>query len=244
MTALRIVDRSVVLGGVRAMPGVRAAPAARRASRVLRCSRHATGRLRHRRHAGELAADLYPALAPAYPRPAPGPLRRRPTPPALDLVFSALPNGPAQRLVPDLLPKVGHVVDLAADFRLRDAAALPASSTAGSTRRPSCWPRRRSGIPELFRRSIAGARLVAAPGCYVTAAALALAPFVRAGAIEPTGVIVDAASGVSGRGQGKHPFGDGRRGLHRLRAARPSPHPGDGAGHRRPRSCSPRTWRR
>jgi N-acetyl-gamma-glutamyl-phosphate reductase len=56
------------------------------------------------------------------------------------------------------------------------------------------------GIPELVRPSLPGARLVAAAGCYVTAAALALAPLVRAGTVEPTGVVVDAASGVSGAG--------------------------------------------
>jgi N-acetyl-gamma-glutamylphosphate reductase len=71
------------------------------------------------------------------------------------------------------------------------------------------------GIPELFRDQLRGARLVAAAGCYVTASALALAPFVRTGAIEPTGVIVDAASGVSGAGRAPKPvLGADLRPLH------------------------------
>src|SRR5690606_25463981 len=58
------------------------------------------------------------------------------------------------------------------------------------------------GLPELFRDQIVGADAVAAPGCYPTTAALALAPLVRHGMIETTGIIVDAASGVSGAGRG------------------------------------------
>jgi N-acetyl-gamma-glutamyl-phosphate reductase len=61
------------------------------------------------------------------------------------------------------------------------------------------------GLPELFREGLVGASLIAAAGCHVTAAALAVAPFVRAGAVEATGIIVDTATGVSGAGRGlKH----------------------------------------
>jgi N-acetyl-gamma-glutamyl-phosphate reductase len=155
--------------------------------------------------AGELAADAYPALAAAYPD-----LRFETYDPAvaadLDLVFCALPNGPAQQIVPDLLPKVGHIVDLSADFRLRDPSLYPEFYGAAHLA-PELLAEAAFGLPELFRDTIRGAPLVAAPGCYVTAASLALAPFVRAGAVEATGLIVDAASGVSGAGKGKHPFG-------------------------------------
>jgi N-acetyl-gamma-glutamyl-phosphate reductase len=58
------------------------------------------------------------------------------------------------------------------------------------------------GLPELFRQDLTGARLVAAAGCYPTAAGLALAPLLRAGLVEPAGIVVDAASGVSGAGRG------------------------------------------
>jgi N-acetyl-gamma-glutamyl-phosphate reductase len=61
------------------------------------------------------------------------------------------------------------------------------------------------GLPELFRSTLIGASAVAVPGCYVTAASLALAPLVRNGLIEPTGIVVDAASGVSGAGRGTKP---------------------------------------
>jgi len=153
--------------------------------------------------AGELVGDLYPGLEPAYRG-----LRLSAFDAAdaagLDVVFSAMPNGPAQDAVPDLLPKVGHVVDLSADFRLKDPALYPRFYGA-SHRSPELLAEAAFGLPELYRDQIRDARLVAAPGCYVTAASLALAPFVRAGLVEPTGLIVDAASGVSGAGRGlKH----------------------------------------
>ncbi len=149
--------------------------------------------------AGRPAADLYPSLAAAYPAlelAALGPDDLA----GLDLVFLALPHGASQTLVPDLVGRVGALVDLSADFRLRDPAAYPqwyghehlAPPAPGRVRlRPA------RAVPSRAE----GATLVAAPGCYPTAAALALAPFVRAGAVQPAGVIVDAASGVSGAGR-------------------------------------------
>jgi N-acetyl-gamma-glutamyl-phosphate reductase len=154
-------------------------------------------------HAGLRAADLYPSVAAAYPdlvfeeyesARASG----------LDLVFSALPHGHSERIVPDLRGSVGHVVDLAADFRLRDPALYPTWYGHEHTC-PELLGEAVFGIPELGRDRLPDARLVAVAGCYVTAAALALAPFVRAGAIERSGVIVDAASGVSGAGRKLEP---------------------------------------
>lgn len=152
--------------------------------------------------AGEAVAEAYPSLAAAYPD-----LRYTPTAAAAaldagaDLVFCALPHGKSQAFVPELLGHTKAVVDLAADFRLRDAAAYPEWYGAPH-RQPELLGRAAFGIPELFRAELAGAPLVAAAGCYVTAASLALAPLVRAGVVEPHGVIVDAASGVSGAGKG------------------------------------------
>jgi N-acetyl-gamma-glutamyl-phosphate reductase len=150
--------------------------------------------------AGALAADVHPSLAAAYPA-----LRLARYDPAeaagLDLVFTALPSGATQSVVPALLPTVGRVVDLAADFRLRDAA-LYAHWYGWEHPSPELLDEAVLGIPELYRDELRGARLVAAAGCYVTAAALALVPFTSAGLIETTGVIVDAASGVSGAGRG------------------------------------------
>ena len=102
--------------------------------------------------------------------------------------------------MPDLRKRVPKIVDLAADFRLKDAALYP-TWYGEEHSQPQLLAEFAFGIPELFRPKLLGADLVAAAGCYVTAAALALAPFVRAGAIEPTGIIVDAASGVSGAGR-------------------------------------------
>jgi N-acetyl-gamma-glutamyl-phosphate reductase len=153
--------------------------------------------------AGTAVADLYPSLAAHYPD-----LTYAPAEPAAadgcDVAFLGLPHGASQALVPEFLDRVGHVVDLAADFRLRDAALYPA--WYGEDHEvPALLDEAVYGLPELFRSDLAGARLVAAAGCYPTASALALAPFVRAGAVETAGIIVDAASGVSGAGRPPKP---------------------------------------
>ncbi|HWE55494.1 MAG TPA: N-acetyl-gamma-glutamyl-phosphate reductase [Acidimicrobiales bacterium] len=149
--------------------------------------------------AGGRIADLYPSLAAAYG----STVFERPDPAladGLDLVFLALPHGASQHLVPELRKRVGTVIDLAADFRLKDAGLYP-EWYGEEHHHPELLQEAAFGLPELFRDQIRGADLVAAAGCYVTAAALALAPLVRAGVIEPDGVIVDAASGVSGAGR-------------------------------------------
>ncbi len=150
--------------------------------------------------AGVRIADLYPSLAAAYPE-----VVLAPPDPALadglDLVFLALPHGASQDLVPDLRKRVGVVVDLAADFRLRDAALYP-TWYGEEHRQPDLLGEAAFGIPELFRESLIGATLVAAAGCHVTAAALALAPLVEAGVIDPRGIVVDTITGVSGAGRG------------------------------------------
>ena len=119
----------------------------------------------------------------------------------LDLVFCALPHGESQALVPDLRGRVGCIVDLAADFRLRDPASYP-RWYGKEHAAPALLSEAVYGLPELFRDDLPEATLVAVPGCYPTAAVLALAPLVRAGLIEQSGIVVDAASGVSGAGRG------------------------------------------
>ena len=151
-------------------------------------------------HAGQPVGGHTPSLAAAYPGlvyedSQPGRLD------GLDVVFCALPHGESQRVVPELRGRVGLVVDLAADFRLRDASLYP-SWYGGEHAAPDLLAEAVYGLPELFRDDLAGATLVAAAGCYPTAAGLALAPLVRQGLVEPTGIIVDAASGVSGAGRG------------------------------------------
>jgi N-acetyl-gamma-glutamyl-phosphate reductase len=159
-------------------------------------------------HRGDRIARHTPSLAGSYPH-----LAYAPTDPAqldgLDLVFLALPHGRSQHLVPDLRPRVGAIVDLAADFRLRDASLYPVWYGESHTA-PELLGEFVYGLPELYRQELGGARLIAAPGCYPTAAVLALHPLLAAGAIDvpvpdadgaPPPLVVDAASGVSGAGR-------------------------------------------
>ncbi len=119
----------------------------------------------------------------------------------LDLVFCALPHGESQKFVPELRGRVGCIVDLAADFRLQNASLYPQWYGAEHAA-PAQLADAAYGLPELFRDGLRGATLVAAAGCYPTAAGLALAPLLRRGLVETRGIVVDAASGVSGAGRG------------------------------------------
>ena len=125
--------------------------------------------------------------------------------------------------------------------RRRPGRRLPAAgprAVPGLVRRGARPPRAARRLRLRAARAVprpdrAAPRRVAAPGCYVTAAVLALAPLLRAGLVEPTGIVVDAASGVSGAGRPPKPTHHvlrRRRGLHRLRPARPPPHARDRAG--------------
>jgi N-acetyl-gamma-glutamyl-phosphate reductase len=149
--------------------------------------------------AGEPAAALYPSLAVAYPE-----LTFERFDPArvagLDLVFLGLPHEASMALAPSLHGRVGCLVDLSAAFRLKDATSYP-RWYGFEHDQPELLADAVYGLPELFRPELKGARLIATPGCYVTAASLALAPLVQEGLVEPTGVIVDAASGVTGAGR-------------------------------------------
>jgi N-acetyl-gamma-glutamyl-phosphate reductase len=148
--------------------------------------------------AGKLAASRYPNLAAAYPNLVFTEFDSSACE-GLDLVFLAMPHGAAQGIVPELRKRVGAVVDLSADFRLKDSRLYP-EWYHEAHQSPELLEEFVYGIPELYRDEIAGSTAVAVAGCYPTAAALALAPLVQAGLIEPSGIIVDAASGVSGAG--------------------------------------------
>ncbi len=149
--------------------------------------------------AGQPVADLYPHLAAA------GSDREfaKYHPDLLDdveVVFLALPHGRSMTMAAEVLDGNRVVIDLAADFRLKDAGRY--RQWYGEPHRaPELLGRFVYGLPELFRDELAGATSVAVPGCYPTAAALAVAPLVRRGLIRTEGVIVDAASGVSGAGR-------------------------------------------
>jgi N-acetyl-gamma-glutamyl-phosphate reductase len=147
---------------------------------------------------GQSLGDVHPHLAPAYP----GAIVERFEPAALDgldLVFAALPHGHSQRIAPEILERDIAFVDLGADFRLDTAEDYERwyNEPHGA---PELLGRFVYGIPERDRERIAGAKAVAAAGCYPTAAILALKPLL--GIIEPGSIVVDAASGVSGAGKG------------------------------------------
>lgn len=148
--------------------------------------------------AGEEIAKLYPNLAGSYSGWQFSELSQGATLDGLDLLFLALPHGVSQQLLPSL-PADLKIIDLAADFRLKSPTIF--KQWYGQEHScPQHLPEFSYGLPELFRSELTNK--VAVPGCYPTAAALALRPLVQAGLIATHGVIVDAASGVSGAGRG------------------------------------------
>jgi len=117
----------------------------------------------------------------------------------VDLAFSAMPHKESAKEVIPLLNQGIKVVDISADFRLRDAAEY--QNWYGFTHSaPQLLKQAVYGLPELHRALVTSAQLVANPGCYPTGAILALAPAVKEGLIEPD-IIVDSKSGVSGAGR-------------------------------------------
>ncbi len=116
-----------------------------------------------------------------------------------DLVFFATPNGVAMKMVPLLLERGIRVIDLAADFRLQDAAEW--QQWYGMEHAcPALLDEAVYGLPEINREVIAKSRLVANPGCYPTAVQLGVLPLMREGLVSGT-IIADAKSGVSGAGR-------------------------------------------
>ncbi len=117
-----------------------------------------------------------------------------------DVALLCVPHKVAMSYVPQMLAAGVRVIDWSADYRLKDAAEytrwydVPHTDPAGLAQAVY-------GLPEFFAEQIRPAKLIANPGCYPTCAALALAPLLKAGAIEPTGIVVNAISGVSGAGR-------------------------------------------
>ena len=149
--------------------------------------------------AGRRIGEHVPALGAVYPT-----MVFAPTSAVLDesleVAFLALPHGQSQHLVPGLLERGVQVVDLGADFRLKSADRYAA--WYGETHRaPELLARSVYGLVERHREELAGATLIAAPGCYPTASSLALGPFLDRGVVEANGVVVNALSGSSGAGR-------------------------------------------
>ncbi|MCC5954273.1 MAG: N-acetyl-gamma-glutamyl-phosphate reductase, partial [Acidimicrobiia bacterium] len=148
--------------------------------------------------AGNTIGELYPHLVASYGA---MPLTRYEPGAAAgcEVVFCCLPHGASQAIVPELLAGGARVVDLAADFRLAEADLYP-TWYGEAHAAPDLLDTAVYGLPELFGADLAEADLVAAAGCYPTAASLALAPLVADGLVATGGLVVDAASGVSGAG--------------------------------------------
>jgi N-acetyl-gamma-glutamyl-phosphate reductase len=121
------------------------------------------------------------------------------TPAAADAVFLALPHMESQKAVPVLRRHGVRVVDLSADYRLRN----PEDYTVWYKTRhidPEGLAEAVYGLPELYRKVIAGSGLVAAPGCYPTGAVLAIAPLLKSALARTDGIVIDGKSGVTGAG--------------------------------------------
>ena len=152
-----------------------------------------------RAHSGKPVTELFPSLR--------GHIELRFSDPddvldtRCDLVFFATPNGTAMRQAQALLDKGMRVVDLSADFRLKDIKLW--EEWYGMTHAsPALVDEAIYGLPELFRNKIRDARLVANPGCYPTAVQLGFLPLLEADAVDTASLIADAKSGITGAGRG------------------------------------------
>lgn len=154
-----------------------------------------------RSEAGQAVADLYPNLRGhvdlRFSVPDPAVLA------SLDVVFFATPHNVAMQMMPELIQRGVRVIDLSADFRIRDAQ-LWAKWYGEEHSCPDLLERAVYGLPEVNRDRIRTTQLVACAGCYPTSVQLGFLPLLEQGWIDPTRLIANAASGVSGAGrQGK-----------------------------------------
>ncbi len=117
-----------------------------------------------------------------------------------DIAFCCLPHTASMEAVPQLLDAGCRVIDLSADYRLHDPGVY--ESWYGHVHTdPTRLSTTIYGLPEVYGSRIADADLIANPGCYTSTSILALAPLLKAGVIDPSGIITDAKSGVSGAGR-------------------------------------------
>ena len=155
-----------------------------------------------RQYAGQTVAQIFPKFA-SHPRakalrfsePNAELLARQ-----AEVVFLALPHGVAAEFAVPLLQHGCRVIDLSADFRLRNAEVYREFYTHAHPA-PDLLAQAVYGLPEVHRAQIQGARLVASPGCYPTSILLPTLPLLRAGLIRSHGIIADSLSGVSGAGR-------------------------------------------
>ncbi len=117
-----------------------------------------------------------------------------------DVIFLALPHRVSFEIVPELLKSGKKVIDLSADFRLNDGAIYEKWYGAKHTAAP-LLAKAVYGLPEVYRKEIKNAALIANPGCYPTTAILGLLPAIKSGLIDTSSIIIDSKSGVSGAGR-------------------------------------------
>lgn len=176
------------------------------------------------RRAGKTMAEVFPQFSP-YALPVLSSLEQADWETlGLDLAFCALPHGTTQQVIKDLMVRAPRtkVVDLSADFRLFDPAAY-ARWYGHAHFAPDLQKEAVYGLTEVYRDKVKAARLVANPGCYTTCAELALIPLLKAKAVDPDEIVIDAKSGMTGAGraakedmlfsevsEGFHAYGVGR----------------------------------
>jgi len=155
-----------------------------------------------RKYAGQSAGKVFPSLhgySNLFFTPPDEGLLDRP----IDFIFTAVPHGVAMSAVPKFLDAGIRVIDLSADFRLRDCKTYEAwyqAHTASDLLNKAVY-----GLPEIYGRYISSAQLVANPGCYPTSALLPLIPLLRSKIVSSQGIIVDSKSGASGAGRNPSP---------------------------------------
>lgn len=152
-----------------------------------------------RSEAGTLVSDTYPNLRGRLDLPFTEPDVNKLA--ACDLVFFATPNGVAMKQVPELLSKGVRVIDLAADFRIKDIAVWEKwygqQHACSDLVADAVY-----GLPEINRQAIKGCQLLANPGCYPTAVQLGFLPLLENNLVQTDALIADAKSGISGAGRG------------------------------------------
>ncbi len=155
-----------------------------------------------RQYAGQTLAQIFPKFA-HHPR-AKGLRFSEPKTELLakqaQIVFLALPHGVAAEFAVPLLQLSCQVIDLSADFRVRSAAVYK-DFYAHDHPAPELLAQAVYGLPEVYRARIQKASLIASPGCYPTSILLPTVPLLKAGLVQPTGIIADSLSGVSGAGR-------------------------------------------
>src|SRR5437016_9194963 len=149
--------------------------------------------LTSRSYAGKPYSEVFPLLD------LKGSFVPEPAPDGVEVIFSCLPHNVGATRVESWLEAGVRVVDMSADFRLREPSEYPKWYRQPHPV-PALLEQAVFGLPELHEPELRGARLVAVPGCYSTASILALAPAVSAGLVG-SDIVVDAKSGVSGAGR-------------------------------------------